>query len=256
MGLIERILDDVIFVRGMLRALKATTPIAKNPRRILPAIIDKLAATFGDAPALLSDRESFSYRDLAGRANRYARWALANRVGKGQVVCLLMPNRPEYMALWLGVTRRGGGVSLLNSHLTRAAVAHCINIVEPKHIVVAAELADAFATAQPLLATDATIWQHGERPSELPRIDREVEALSGTPIKPTDVPVLTIEDKALFIYTSGTTGMPKAANINHYRLMLASHGFAAVMDTRNTDRMYDCLPMYHTTGGVVATGAG
>jgi fatty-acyl-CoA synthase len=27
------------------------------------------------------------------------------------------------------------------------------------------------------------------------------------------------------------------------------------MDTRPTDRMYDCLPMYHTTGGVVATGA-
>ena len=255
MGLIERILDDVIFVRGMLRALKATTPIAKNPRRVLPTIIDKLAATFGDAPALLSNRESFSYRDLAGRTNRYARWALANRIGKGEVVCLLMPNRPEYMALWLGVTRVGGVVSLLNTNLTGAALAHCINIVEPKHIVVAAELADAFATAQPLLVTNATIWQHGDRVSNLPRIDREIEALSGAPLRPADVPVLTIEDKALFIYTSGTTGMPKAANINHYRLMLASYGFAAVMDTRSTDRMYDCLPMYHTTGGVVATGA-
>ena len=37
--------------------------------------------------------------------------------------------------------------------------------------------------------------------------------------------------------------------------MLASHAFAGVMDTRATDRMYDCLPMYHTAGGVVATGA-
>src|SRR5438874_1734413 len=166
-----------------------------------------------------------------------------------------MPNRPEYLALWLGVTRIGGVVSLLNTNLTGAALAHCINIVEPKHIVVAADLADAFATAQPLLTTDATIWPHRESTSNLRRIDRERGALSGAPIKPTDVPVLTIEDKALFIYTSGTTGMPKAANINHYRLMLASYGFAAVMDTRSTDRMYDCLPMYHTTGGVVATGA-
>ena len=66
---------------------------------------------------------------------------------------------------------------------------------------------------------------------------------------------LTIEDGALYIYTSGTTGLPKAANINHYRLMLASHAFAGVMDTRAGDRMYDCLPMYHTAGGVVATGA-
>ena len=60
---------------------------------------------------------------------------------------------------------------------------------------------------------------------------------------------LTIEDRALYIYTSGTTGMPKAANINHYRLMLASFAFAGVMETRATDRMYDCLPMYHTAGG-------
>ena len=49
--------------------------------------------------------------------------------------------------------------------------------------------------------------------------------------------------------------MPKAANINHYRVMLASCAFAGVMDTKPTDRMYDCLPMYHTAGGVVATGA-
>jgi fatty-acyl-CoA synthase len=59
----------------------------------------------------------------------------------------------------------------------------------------------------------------------------------------------------VFIYTSGTTGMPKAANINHYRLLLAAFGFAAVMDTRADDRMYDCLPMHHTAGGVVAIGA-
>ena len=70
-----------------------------------------------------------------------------------------------------------------------------------------------------------------------------------------DLPALTIEDGALYIYTSGTTGLPKAANMNHYRVMLASNAFAGVMDTRASDRMYDCLPLYHTAGGVVATGA-
>ena len=66
---------------------------------------------------------------------------------------------------------------------------------------------------------------------------------------------LTIEDRALFIYTSGTTGLPKAANINHYRLMLAACGFRGVMDRAPNDRMYVCLPMHHATGGVVAIGA-
>jgi fatty-acyl-CoA synthase len=62
-------------------------------------------------------------------------------------------------------------------------------------------------------------------------------------------------DRALLIYTSGTTGLPKAANVSHYRLLTWSLWFAGMMDTRPSDRMYNCLPMYHSVGGVVATGA-
>jgi fatty-acyl-CoA synthase len=43
--------------------------------------------------------------------------------------------------------------------------------------------------------------------------------------------------------------------MNHYRVMLATHAFAGVMDTHASDRMYDCLPLYHTAGGLLATGA-
>ncbi len=34
-----------------------------------------------------------------------------------------------------------------------------------------------------------------------------------------------------------------------------AHWFAGMLDTRPDDRMYDCLPMYHSVGGIVATGA-
>jgi acyl-CoA synthetase (AMP-forming)/AMP-acid ligase II len=110
--------------KAWLRALAATAPIAAQPERTLAALIEELADTFGDAPALLSDRESMTYRELAARANRYARWALELGVAHGDTVCLMMPNRPEYLAIWLGVTRIGGIVSLLNTSLTGAALAH------------------------------------------------------------------------------------------------------------------------------------
>ena len=80
-------------------------------------------------------------------------------------------------------------------------------------------------------------------------------SFSGDPLRGSERLRLTIEDRALYIYTSGTTGLPKAANMNHYRVMLAANAFAGVMATRAKDRMYDCLPMYHTAGGLVATGA-
>ena len=254
MGFIDRLAADVTCLKGAIRTLKATTPIAKHPTRIFPAVVEELAEKYGDAPALLSERERMSYRELAQRSNRYARWALAQGLGKGDTVCLMMPNRPEFMALWLGVTRIGGVVALVNTHLSGPALAYCINVVHPRHIVVADALLTQFDTARAHIMSDAKLWLHGEADANLPRIDREVDALPGDPLGNAERRRLTIEDRALYIYTSGTTGLPKAANVNHYRLMLASHAFSGVMDTRASDRMYDCLPMYHTAGGVVATG--
>jgi fatty-acyl-CoA synthase len=258
MGWMARRASDWACLKGALRTLRMTTPIARHPTRVFPAIIDELAARHGDAPALLSERESFTYRQLAARVNRYARWALAEGIQKGDTICLMMPNRPEYMALWLGVTRVGGAVALLNTNLAGATLAHCVNAVTPKHIIVAAELLDRFATARALITVQAKVWVHGEIKLEQdagrPRIDRAVEVFSDRALGGEEVRPLTIEDRALYIYTSGTTGLPKAANMNHYRVMLAGHAFAGVMATRPSDRMYDCLPMYHTAGGLLATG--
>ncbi|HTS41065.1 MAG TPA: long-chain-acyl-CoA synthetase [Xanthobacteraceae bacterium] len=254
MGFVQQIKDDLVFLRGALRALKMTTPIAKNRTRVFPVVVEELAEKFGEAPALISERERLTFRSLLERSNRYARWAQSQHLAKGETVCLLMPNRPEYMAVWVGITRVGGVAALLNTNLVGPSLAHCIDIVQPKLIIVAAELAHAFASAKPLLKTNPQVWSHGAS-GEFPRIDSAIENLSGGPLAVAERPALTIEDRALYIYTSGTTGMPKAANVNHYRVMLAACAFAGVMDTKPSDRMYDCLPMYHTAGGLAAIGA-
>jgi fatty-acyl-CoA synthase len=241
--------------KAWLRALELTAPIASHPHRILPTVIEELAEQFGEAPALLSDRECLTYRVLAERSNRYARWALDQRLAKSDAVCLFMPNRPEYMAIWLGVTRVGGVVSLLNTNLTGPSLAHCISLVAPKHIIVAAELVDPLTTALGDFPDGATIWAHATDHDHFPRIDRDIERYAGDRLSEAERPALSIEDRALYVYTSGTTGLPKAANVSHYRLMQWSLWFAGMMDTRSGDRMYNCLPMYHSVGGVVATGA-
>ena len=66
---------------------------------------------------------------------------------------------------------------------------------------------------------------------------------------------VTVRDPALLIYTSGTTGLPKAAFVSHHRVMSWSGWFAGLLDARADDRLYDCLPMHHSVGGVVASGA-
>src|SRR5271157_883758 len=88
--------------KAWLRALELTAAIPRNRERVMSSVIEEMAARSGDAPALLSDRECMTYRDLAARSNRYARWALEQSIAKGEVVCLMMTNRPEYFAVWLG----------------------------------------------------------------------------------------------------------------------------------------------------------
>lgn len=241
--------------KAWVRALERTAQIALHPERVFPTVIQDLAGQFGEMPALLSDRESLTYRALSERANQYARWALAQDLHKGDVVCLFMPNRPEYMAIWLGITSVGGVVALLNTNLAGPSLAHCINIVAPKHIIAAAELLDPLTTALPALTTKAAIWTHGAAHDSLPRMDRAIEQYGPEPLTEAGRQPLTIEDRALYIYTSGTTGLPKAAGLSHGRLMQWTHWFAGMLDTQPADRMYNCLPMYHSVGGVQAPGA-
>ena len=128
----------------------------------------------GDAPALLSDRECLTYRELGERANQYARWALDQGLTKGEVVCLLMTNRPEYVAIWLGLTSVGVVVALLNTNLAGPSLAHCINIVSPKHVIMAAEFADPGATARPHLKVTPKIWGHGTTDTSFQRTDLDI----------------------------------------------------------------------------------
>ena len=242
-------------LKAWLRALEMTAPISRNPSLTLPILIQQLAEKFGTAPAFLSERESLTYRGLAERSNQYARWAQRQGLTSGDVVCLIMPNCPEYMTVWLGVTRVGAVVALVNTYLTGDSLAHSINIVAPKHIIVAAELVDALGAVASQLPQGVQCWAHGPGEHGLPRIDQEIEAVVGDRLHSSECQPPSIMDLALYIYTSGTTGLPKAANVSHFRLMQWSHWFAGMLDSRPNDRMYNCLPMYHSVGGVVATGA-
>ena len=237
------------------RALELTAPIAGHPRRTLASVIEERAGTFGDAPALISERECLSYRELAQRANQYSRWALAQGIGKGDCVGLLMPNRPEFLAIWLGIAHAGGVAALLNTNLTGASLAHCINLAAPRHLIVDRDLMGPAVAVFPQLAATPAVWVHGASDSGCPRMDQEIERHGGEPLSGRERPDVTIEDPALYIYTSGTTGLPKAARVSHGRIMQWSHWFAGMMDTGPHDRMYDSLPMYHSVGGVQAPGA-
>jgi len=227
--------------KAWLRALEMTARIEEAPSRTFPVVVEELVR-FGDAPALIGPHQTLSHTGLAARANRVARWALAQGIQKGDTVCLLLPNCPDYLAIWLGITRIGGIVALLNTNLKGEALAHSIAVAAPKHMIAAEAMADG-------LATTAQLWHHGEAFSQM------IDGFSGAPLAEDEKRDITLNDPALLIYTSGTTGLPKAAHVSHRRVMSWTHWFAGMTGAGAEDRLYNCLPMYHSVGGVVASGA-
>ena len=252
--MIGRFRSETAYAAGLLRVVRATKLATKRPDRTLGDHLADWAAHNQDRPALADDRESYTYKGLDERANAYARWARARGIGKGDTVALLMPNRPEYVAIWFGLVRAGAGVALVNTNLTGLSLARSVDVVAAKAVIVDSALYAAFSEARGQIETVAPAFVFGDAPDGGPRLDLEIAAFSGAQLAPEERPKLTLSDPALYIYTSGTTGMPKAARITHNRALRIMLGFAAATSATRKDRVYMCLPMYHTNGGLIALG--
>ncbi len=221
-------------------ALAATGAIEAKPKRLLVDILAEQAEKTPTAAALLSDREAYSFAELVARADGWFAWAIAQGFQPGDTVALLMPNRPAYVALWLGLSKAGVITALINTSLTGASLAHCLKVADPRCIIADGALLDHVAAiretvpACPLLAHDEIVLPKGPLPQR---------------------PHVTISDRALLIYTSGTTGLPKAAHVSHRRILNWALWFKGFLGNTAADRMYDCLPLYHSVGGIVAVAA-
>jgi fatty-acyl-CoA synthase len=237
--------------QSWLRAIELTSRIEAEPRRLFADVVEDWSRRQPDRAALISETENFDYRTLAGRINRYARWALSVGVEPGDTVCLMMPSRPEYLAAWLGITKVGGVVALINTKLVGPSLSHCIDVAGADHLVLDNDLAEVFETARSHLNRVPNIHIHGGDDKQT-SIGAALAEMDEGPLSSAERRGVTIRDRALLIYTSGTTGLPKAASVSHRRILNWGGWFAGLTNATPEDRLYDCLPVYHSVGGVVA----
>ena len=242
-------------LKAWVRALEATTPLARDRTATLPVRIDRLVAEQGDRVALIGEDTTLTYRELSERAAQYTAWAIDQGVAPGDVVCLVMHNCPDYLAAWLGVTRIGAVAALVNTNLLGDSLAHAIRVAGPRAVIAGRDLAASVQAVRGQLDPAIGYWATGGTINSFGSLDDALNAYAGRGVPASGWQSPSLSDRALLIYTSGTTGLPKAANVSHHRVLQWSYWFAGLLNTTPDDRMYDCLPMYHSVGGVVAIGA-
>ena len=223
-------------------------------------LVEQWAQRTPDAVAIRFEGRSVSYAELNAAANRYANWAHSCGIGRGDVIALLMENRPDYMACWVGLAKVGAIGALLNTNLTGSSLAHCVRVSQARHLILGNELRESWAGTSDELEEKPRVWlvRDGQRESagiEEGWSDLDAALAQASPEADRSLrDGLTAQDKLFYIYTSGTTGNPKAANISHYRFLSIAAGFAALTRATANDRMYVVLPLYHSAGGMCAVG--
>jgi fatty-acyl-CoA synthase len=252
MNLATALRREYVYLSHIVRTLWMLRRLKPHSRHTIVDVVERQVRRRPRNVALIWQESQMTYAQMDGRANAYAHWAMANGIGPGDCVALLMENRPDFICAWLGLFKAGAQVALINTNLMGEGLAHCIAISGARHMIVGAELADHIRTAP--FTDPPKLWAQGGHAEGLADMDA---ALAGAPVTPPDSKVragVTLKDRAFFIYTSGTTGMPKAANFTHMRMLFMMSGFVGALVPRETDRIYNPLPLYHSTGGVCAVG--
>jgi acyl-CoA synthetase (AMP-forming)/AMP-acid ligase II len=211
-----------------------------------------------DDAFLIWGEQTFSYAEANAIVNRYAYAYLQLGLRAGDAVAILMDNRPEFLWHFLAAGKLGVVAALINTHNSGEPLAHALRVCNPKMIVVGSEHAAALGQVRDQI--DAAVLVYAE-------LDPDFEARPALPLwkdladgasdaDPKETSERLQSELCAFIYTSGTTGLPKAAVMRSQRVhaiaqLIAGPGWAL----RPGDVIYNCLPLYHTNGLVVATCA-
>jgi len=216
----------------------------------------------GDKKSLVMIEEdgrtrSFTFKDIERESNKMSRFYLAQGLQRGDTVALFMENRPEFVISWIGMTKLGVKVAMINTSIKEKGLLHCIKISGCKMVLFGAELGhvvrdilSALHSEIPNLKIFSKDGQVDFCPSADPIIatikaDRPPASMTA------DIPMSAVFG---YIYTSGTTGLPKAAVILHQKIILFGALMGRAFCVQETDVCYTVLPLFHSAGGGLGIG--
>lgn len=199
---------------------------------------------------IVTRRNSLSYGEVDAMADRVASALRALGAKKGDTVCFMMGNRPEFLLAWFGCARGGLVQVPINTAYKGDLLTYVIEhsgatliVVDPglihqlgtagkalramRHVIVAGESADA---SKALGVSSILGWN---------------EFLELGARQSTADPAVEPHDLATLMYTSGTTGQSKGVMTPHLHNLTQGFEAAEALRIGVRDVLYTCMPLFH-----------
>ena len=222
---------------------------------------EKSVAKYANKNFLIFEEDQLSYDEANKSANVLANFLSSEGVQHQDRVVLFMQNRTDYVISLLALNKIGAIGVLINNSLTGAPLIHCINSSDSKKCIVGEELTQELSDVLSdinITDKDDIYWVEDSKTIQTPEwatnLRSSLDYSKNENLVETDN--VTAKDTAFYIFTSGTTGVPKAAIFPNAKIVAASFNISNTgYRMTHEDRLYNCLPLYHSTGLMLGLAA-
>ncbi len=199
---------------------------------------------------------TWTFADYLRQARTVAEAAAKLDIKPGQRVALMMENRPEWIATYLGLAGTGVEVVPIDARLQEREVSHilrdsesCAIFITGKAWTLMNEIENTLPDLRHVVATD-NAFAETRRAGRITHHDYQqlLNSVAANAQKPDacfDRHIPVESDIASVIYTSGTTGRPKGAMLTHGNFTSQIEGALQFFNVYTWDNFLMVLPLHH-----------
>ncbi|NVM55418.1 MAG: long-chain-acyl-CoA synthetase [Candidatus Helarchaeota archaeon] len=214
--------------------------------------IENNAELYADRTALLYEDKKFSHKEQNEWINRYTNYFLALGMKKGDIINVMLENRPELIFIIGAMTKIGVIASLINTKQRAGSLIHILKLNPVQVYIIGEELFDAFEEVKSSLdlTDDVKLYfleDKGEMQLPEGYINLKDEVQSQDVSNPPTMAEIKGRDTYCYIFTSGTTGLPKAAPIRNLHTITSLYAWGKMaLNMQPEDVIYISLPFIHS----------
>lgn len=228
----------------------------------LPGLIDALAASQGDRPAVVFEGHRTSYAELAERSRRVAAALQGLGAGRDGAVGLLAPNSADWLVLTVGAVRAGAQVHVFNTWVKPGELDYLLRASRVEVLVSTAGFAsnDILGALTGLIPEARLDAPGGWSSDRFPHL-RTVAILGEEcpvggfhrwgPLAEQAGPLRVDHSRpadALVVYTSGSTRFPKAVPLTQSAMIENGYAIGTRMHLSRDDRVWLGSPLFWSYG--------
>jgi len=199
------------------------------------------ATSAGSAPAIINAHKTLTHAQFLERVDQLAAGLNAQGIGKGERICILAQNSPEYLELYGACAKTGAIAYPINWRLSAEEVKGVLDLVEPSALVVGAGHLSQLETSDISGIRLRAIIGPGEAQAFVPLADL-YQSPGGESAD------IHSDDPFAIISTAAVAGTPRGAVLTHANMIMAGYMLSNALGLSGEDCHLAALPFFHITG--------